>query len=135
MILSGLRAKILFNQSKIMKTFEKLFMREEWVSLYVWFQKHFQENKIQDTTFTYLTLKYAFRVSSTMARGYETNMSQVKDFLQKSKGYVGDLKTLIYVGQQLGYFDEENVKDLLAKCSKIWAGLYKFIVSQRPKEE
>jgi len=116
-----------------MKTFEKLFMWEDGISLYARFQNHFTEKKIKNQYFVWQILKSTFRISSTMARWYEINIANVQDYLQKAKGYVGDVKTLIYIWQQLDYFTEEEVIELVWKCSKIAAWLYKFMAAKNSK--
>jgi len=115
------------------KTFENLFMREEARDLYVQIQKHFETEKIKDEFFKNEILKAVYKIASSIARGYEVDISNVTEWLKKAKGYTGRTKTMAYIWEELGYFNAEMTEDIVGKSGKIAAGIYKFLISKKKK--
>lgn len=118
-----------------MKTFEKLFMREEARDLYVHLQQLFENKKNKDVFFKTEMLRSVTTIGGTMAQGYETSLAWTEPYLREAKGYVGIVKNLAYIGEKLQYFTHEELEDITNRCSKIAAGLYKLMTSRTKKAE
>lgn len=66
-------------------------------------------------------------VMSNIAEGFEyRNDKQFRNYLKIAKGSAAEVRSLIYLGEDLGYIDKaENLSEKIIEVSKILAGLIK----------
>ncbi len=114
-----------------MQTFEKLYMREDARDLYGYIYELFKSKKNNDEFFKTEILRWALLIGGTIAQWYEINIGDVKGHLTEAKGFCGVVKNLAYIGEKIGYFDNTELEEILGKCSKIAAGIYKFTTSKK----
>ena len=76
----------------------------------------------------------AVSISSNIAEGYERNSPRdFIRFLNIAKGSAGELRTQLYIAQELGYLNQENGGSLLKKTREISAMLSGLIKSIHSK--
>lgn len=71
----------------------------------------------------------------TIAQGYEISLGEVNAYLREAKGFAWVCKNTAYIWLELGYFSQDECDEILNRCSKIAAGLYKFMTSRKKKEK
>lgn len=117
-----------------MQTFEKLYMREDARDLYTYLYELFKSKKNEDEFFKTEILRGTLLIWWTIAQGYEINIGDVKGHLAEAKGFCGVVKNLAYIGEKIGYFDDTELEEILGKCWKIAAGIYKFTTAKKKKD-
>ncbi len=114
---------------------------EKYEDLDVW------QNAIELSILIYEKLKlckdYSFRdqicrasvsVPSNIAEGFERQYNnEYIQFLYIAKGSAGEVRTQLYIGQKLNYFDEKEALILQEKSRKISAQLFSLIKTRKEK--
>lgn len=114
-----------------MLTFEKLYMREDARDLYTYLHELFEKKKNKDDFFKTEMLRWVLLIGGTIAQWYEINLGDVKWHLTEAKWFCGVVKNLAYIGEKIWYFDSTELEEILGKCSKIAAGIYKFTTAKK----
>ncbi len=118
-----------------MQTFEKLYMWDEAKKLYAYVHGVFVKKKNTDSFFQHEILRSIFLIGGTMAQGHEINLAGVNDYLREAKGFAGVCKNTAYVGMEIGYFSQEEWNEIIGRCSKIAAWIYKYMTSSSKKSK
>ena len=82
----------------------------------------------RDHGFTNQLQRAAISVMSNIAEGF--NRGSNKEFIQFliiSRGSVAEVKSLLYAGFDIGYFNEPSLHKLLGRCNKITSLLDGFL--------
>lgn len=71
-------------------------------------------------------------VPSNIAEGYERNSDkELANFLNYAKGSAGELRTQIYIGIEIRYFNKETGKEWIKECEEISKMLHGLIQTVR----
>ncbi|MCF7835423.1 four helix bundle protein [Candidatus Gracilibacteria bacterium] len=118
------------------ETFEKLFIWKESKNLFVDLCNKFTDAEFKDYFYKNQLLKATLSVSNNIADGYEKGYGkELVKYLGIAKGSLGEVKSMLIVGNDLGYFVEDEYSKLMESLNKIVAGIISFIKSRTEKKE
>lgn len=70
----------------------------------------------------------AVSIPSNIAEGYERNSKRdLANYLRIAKGSCAEVRTQIYIGSEIGYFQQQDATELLEECLQISMMLQGFI--------
>ncbi len=78
----------------------------------------------------------AVSIPSNIAEGYERNSKRdFANYLRIAKGSCAEVRTQIYIGCEIGYFQQQDATELLGECLQISKMLQGFISHCRERFE
>ncbi|MFZ2150631.1 MAG: four helix bundle protein [Candidatus Absconditicoccaceae bacterium] len=118
------------------ETFEKLFIRKESKDLFVNLCNKFAGAEFKDYFYKNQLLKATLAVSNNIADGYEKGFGkELIKYLGIAKGSMGEVKSMLIVGNDLGYFTTDEYSKFMESLNKTVAGIVGFIKSKTKKDE
>ena len=87
-----------------------------------------QSSHIKDVYFNSQLQRASVSVMNNIAEGFERKSNkELKQFLFIAKGSCGEVRSMIRLGEELGYIDETAGRDLIEKASEVSKMLSGFI--------
>lgn len=110
-----------------MQKFEDVIAWQKSKDLTILIYKIFSKNK--DFSFKNQIERASVSVTNNIAEGFERNTDkELKQFLYISKGSCGEVRSMSYLAESLGYINKnefENINNLSLEVSRILAGFIK----------
>jgi len=108
-------------------SFEEIIIWQKAKSLTIEIYKEIKFSK--DFSYNDQIKRASISIMNNIAEGFERKGNkEFKKFLYIAKGSCGEVRSMLYLGYELGYIKNENYKDLLDTCleiSKMLSGLIK----------
>lgn len=118
------------------KTFEELQIWQEARRLVR--EIYFHTNHIKDLGFNDQIQRAAVSIMNNIAERFEAGSSVMfKKFLYISKGSCGEVKSMLYIAEDLHYIPQANTQTLIKDCQGLSFAINKFIqyLKNHPKTQ
>ena len=110
------------------RKFEELIVWQKSIEIAVQLYKHFDRHP--DFGFTNQIKRASISISNNIAEGFERNSNKdFNRFLYFAKGSSSEVKSMLILGNRLGYFSDEEMKYYFYQIDEIGKMLYKLSIS------
>jgi four helix bundle protein len=107
---------------KIQK-FEDLIVWQKSIEITVEIYKHFERH--QDFGYSNQIRRASISISNNIAEGYERNSKKdFNRFLYIAKGSCSEVKSMLFLGNRLGYFTDKEIRHFYERIDEIGKMLY-----------
>jgi hypothetical protein len=108
--------------------FEELIVWQKSIEIAVQLYKHF--DKHPDFGFTNQLKRASISISNNIAEGFERNSNKdFNRFLYIAKGSASEVKSMVILGNRLGYFSNQEMKSYYMQIDEIGRMLYRLSIS------
>jgi four helix bundle protein len=110
------------------RKFEELIVWQKSVDIAVGLYQHFERHP--DYGFTNQIKRASISISNNIAVGFERNSNKdFNRFLYIAKGSASEVKSMLILGNKLGYFSDQEMKSYYMQIDEIGRMLYRLSIS------
>lgn len=105
------------------KKFEDFIVWQKSIEIAVEIYRHFERH--HDFGYTNQIKRASISISNNIAEGYERNSKKdFNRFLYIAKGSCSEVKSMLFLGNRLGYFTDSEIKHFYTRIDEIGKMLY-----------